>query len=104
MIKQPTLVVGIESDGLFTYAEQQELAEHIPNARLSTIYSPEGHDAFLVEFKIVNEHVVGFLKEVLPDIMNRSPIGEDLKTDEAVGEIKKNSFFGEAEVDDIVSW
>lgn len=41
MIEQPTLVLGIESDGLFTFAEQQELAEHIPNARLGRIESPE---------------------------------------------------------------
>lgn len=41
MIEQPALVLGIESDGLFTFAEQQELAEHIPNARLGRIESPE---------------------------------------------------------------
>lgn len=41
MIEQPTLVLGIESDGLFTFAEQQELAEYIPNARLGRIESPE---------------------------------------------------------------
>ncbi|KAF3939979.1 hypothetical protein ABW19_dt0200564 [Dactylella cylindrospora] len=108
LIKQPALVVGIESDGLFTYAEQQELAEYIPNAQLSTIYSPEGHDAFLVEFKTVNEAVVAFLKEVLPDIMGRDPVVEGDGATGAgegeVGEIKKTSFFGEAEVDDIVSW
>jgi len=44
MIEQPALVLGIESDGLFTFAEQQELAEHIPNARLGRIESPEGHE------------------------------------------------------------
>ncbi|EPS38428.1 hypothetical protein H072_7824 [Dactylellina haptotyla CBS 200.50] len=103
LIKQPALVVGIESDGLFTYAEQQELAEYIPNARLSTIYSPEGHDAFLVEFKTVNEAVVGFLKEVLPDIMDREPLVAGADNGE-VGEVKKTSFFGEAEGNDLVSW
>ncbi|KAK6533707.1 homoserine O- acetyltransferase [Orbilia ellipsospora] len=104
LISQPTLVVGIESDGLFTYAEQQELAEYIPNARLSTIYSPEGHDAFLVEFKTVNEAVVGFLKDVLPDIMEREPLVDAEKGDGEVGEVKKTSFFGEAEGTDLVSW
>jgi homoserine O-acetyltransferase len=44
LIEQPTLVLGIESDGLFTFAEQQELAEHIPNARLERIESSEGHE------------------------------------------------------------
>ncbi len=42
MIEQPTLVLGIESDGLFTFAEQEELAEHIPNARLGRIRQPRG--------------------------------------------------------------
>ncbi|KAK6532705.1 homoserine O- acetyltransferase [Arthrobotrys megalospora] len=107
MIKQPALIVGIESDGLFTYAEQQELAEYIPNAQLSTIYSPEGHDAFLVEFKTVNEAVLGFMNEVLPDIMEREGRGNingSNGSNGEVGEVKKTSFFGEAEVDDIVSW
>lgn len=39
LIEQPTLVLGIESDGLFTFAEQQELADHIPNAKLGRIDS-----------------------------------------------------------------
>ena len=68
-ITQPTLVIGIQSDGLFTYAEQQELAEFIPNARLKTIDSPEGHDAFLLQFEQVNAYILEFLGEVLPDIM-----------------------------------
>ncbi|KAF3917004.1 hypothetical protein ABW21_db0203174 [Orbilia brochopaga] len=103
LIKQPALVVGIESDGLFTYAEQQELARFIPNAQLSTIYSPEGHDAFLVEFKTVNAAIVDFLREVLPEIMSRTPMDGEEENAE-VGEIKKTSFFGEAEGNDIVSW
>ncbi|KAJ6257486.1 hypothetical protein Dda_7271 [Drechslerella dactyloides] len=103
LIKQPALVVGIESDGLFTYAEQQELAQFIPNAQLSTIYSPEGHDAFLVEFKTVNAAIVDFLREVLPEIMSRAPVNGE-KENAEVGEIKQTSFFGEAEGNDIVSW
>src|SRR5271167_1396578 len=64
-IEQPTLVLGIESDGLFTFAEQEELAASIPNVGLRKIDSPEGHDAFLLQFEQVNTHILEFLREVL---------------------------------------
>lgn len=103
-IEQPTLILGIQSDGLFTYAEQQELAAAIPNSTLKNIESSEGHDAFLLEFEQVNRHLVGFLKETLPDIMNKEP---DLEVEKAGVEgmaATKTSTFGEAEVDDITAW
>jgi homoserine O-acetyltransferase len=103
LIEQPTLVLGIQSDGLFTFAEQQELAAHIPNASLKTIDSPDGHDAFLLEFEQVNKHLTGFLKEVLPDIMSSSPISDTSTTDSGMV-ATKTSTFGEAEVDDITAW
>ncbi|KAF4122979.1 homoserine O-acetyltransferase/O-succinyltransferase [Geosmithia morbida] len=101
MIEQPTLVLGIESDGLFTFAEQQEIAEHVKGARLERIDSPEGHDAFLLQFEQVNRYVLAFLKDVLPDIM-----GKGAQAPEAVpvGKITKSSAFGEAEVEDITAW
>ena len=109
MIQQPTLVLGIESDGLFTFAEQQELATHIPNAKLRKIESPEGHDAFLLQFQQVNRHLLEFFREVLPDIMNRKAEGADgtegeVGADDLVGEISKTSTFGEAEVGDFTAW
>jgi len=102
LIEQPTLVIGIESDGLFTYAEQQELAECIPNARLATIYSVEGHDAFLLQFEEVNSHILGFLKEVLPDIMEKpgSELHSVVDVDEEEGIVKASV----GEVDDITAW
>ena len=103
LIEQPTLVLGIQSDGLFTYAEQQELAAHIPNAELKTIDSPDGHDAFLLEFDQVNRHLLGFLNRNLPDIMNRTP-NPDLVSRDSGMEATKTSTFGEAEVDDITAW
>ena len=103
LIEQPTLVLGIQSDGLFTYAEQQELAAHIPNAILKTIDSPDGHDAFLLEFDQVNRHLLKFLNEVLPDIMNRTPNPDIIANDSGM-EATKTSTFGEAEVDDITAW
>lgn len=102
LIEQPTLVLGIESDGLFTFAEQEELAEHIPNARLERIDSPEGHDAFLLQFEQVNNYILDFLREVLPDIMNKD--GDEAAAAGSVGVLTKSSTFGEAEVEDITAW
>ncbi|KAF2180839.1 homoserine O-acetyltransferase [Zopfia rhizophila CBS 207.26] len=104
LIEQPTLVLGIQSDGLFTFAEQQELAAHIPNATLKTIDSPDGHDAFLLEFEQVNRHLLGFLNEVLPNIMTRSPNLEGLSGGDSGMNATKTSTFGEAEVGDITAW
>lgn len=101
MIEQPMLVLGIESDGLFTFAEQEEIAQHVRGARLERIDSPEGHDAFLLQFEQVNRHILLFLQEVLPDIMGRE--GAALEEAQA-GRLTKSSTFGEAEVDDITAW
>ena len=126
MIQQPALVIGIKSDGLFTFAEQRELAAGIPNARLRTIDSPEGHDAFLLQFEQVNGHILRFLKDILPDIMlNRvddAEAGPETPSSSKTGgneieaakvektaatAVAKSSIFGEAEgtvVDDITAW
>jgi homoserine O-acetyltransferase len=102
-IEQPTLVLGIESDGLFMFDEQKELATSIPNSRLRKIDSPEGHDAFLLQFEQVNQHILDFLKEILPDIME-APGSTDIAAEDGVGAVTKNSTFGEAEVEDITAW
>lgn len=104
LIEQPTLVLGIQSDGLFTFAEQQELAAHISKAKLKTIDSPDGHDAFLLEFEQVNGHLRGFLNEVLPEIMSRTPNIDSTNPAETGLNATKTSTFGEAEVDDITAW
>jgi homoserine O-acetyltransferase/O-succinyltransferase len=94
-LSQPALVLGIESDGLFTFAEQKEIAEGLPNGRLEKITSPEGHDGFLLEFDQVNRLIMRFMREVVPEIMAlEGVVGEE-------GELKavKNSLFGEAEVE-----
>jgi homoserine O-acetyltransferase len=61
-IKQPTLVVAIDSDVLYPPVEQQELVDLIPNAQLGLIKSPHGHDAFLIDMEELNEIVVSFRK------------------------------------------
>lgn len=48
-IEQPALVVSVSSDVLYPPIEQSELAAGMPNARLTTIDSPHGHDGFLIE-------------------------------------------------------
>lgn len=107
-IEQPALVIGIESDGLFTFAEQEEIADGIPNGRLEKIDSPEGHDAFLLQFEQVNKHILSFFRAVLPDIMSRPGTGAETSTVEGVvdtvGKLAKSSTFGEAEVEDLTAW
>ena len=110
-IEQPALVLGIESDGLFTFAEQKEIAEGIRDARLVRIDSGEGHDAFLLQFAQVNAFVLAFLKECIPDLVDGAPVhvGEESEalengTTDGVDKVTKNSVFGEAEVDDITAW
>ncbi|ONH65181.1 Homoserine O-acetyltransferase [Cyberlindnera fabianii] len=97
-LHQPALVVGISSDGLFTYTEQETIAEHMPNAVLERIESPEGHDAFLLEFAAINDLIIGFLKGKCPEIMNAPGIEWE---EEPVSEVKE-SVFGEAE--DVTNW
>ena len=120
-IEQPALVLGIMSDGLFTFAEQQEIAKGIRNSRLEKIDSPEGHDAFLLQFQQVNQYVLEFLKEQLEPIFARQPLldvdaegnlrqnningsTQDVNAVGGVGQLTKSSVFGEAEVDDITAW
>lgn len=98
-IKIPTLVIGIKSDGLFTYSEQEFLAEYMPNSRLEKIESPEGHDAFLLEFKLINRLILDFLKKNAKEITSAAPV-------EWMGEIGQDeqagSVFGEAE--EVTNW
>jgi hypothetical protein len=48
-------------------------------------------------FSAVNEYVLGFLREVLPDIMNKE--GNSDGVESSVGALTKSSTFGEAEVE-----
>ena len=59
-LKIPVLVLGMNSDVLYPTNEQQELADLIPNAQYDELHSPYGHDAFLIEFDQLNEHINSF--------------------------------------------
>jgi homoserine O-acetyltransferase/O-succinyltransferase len=54
------LIIGIESDILFPLEEQVELAESIPQAQLEIIYSPYGHDGFLLEYEQITKIITDF--------------------------------------------
>lgn len=60
-IVQRTLIIGISSDILCPLVEQQFLAKHIPNASLIEIDSSYGHDGFMVESKLISQHLAGWL-------------------------------------------
>jgi len=96
-LTQPALVIGISSDGLFTYTEQETIAKYMPNAKLERINSPEGHDAFLLEFAAINQLIIDFLKENCSEIINAPGI----EWNETIDEVKE-SVFGEAE--EVTNW
>ncbi len=62
-IQQPTLVIGTDSDVLYPLAEQEELAELIPNAELAVLESPHGHDAFLIETEYLNNVIPTWIQQ-----------------------------------------
>ncbi|KAF4628900.1 hypothetical protein G7Y89_g9248 [Cudoniella acicularis] len=53
-IQQPTLVIGIPTDGLYPISEQLALFEKIPNATFASVESKDGHDGFLLEGEQMN--------------------------------------------------
>lgn len=60
------LVVGIESDVLFLPTQQRDLAASLPDATLAMLKSPDGHDAFLLEFEKLNHLIIDRLKWRFP--------------------------------------
>jgi homoserine O-acetyltransferase len=61
-IRAKSLIIGIDTDVLFTIAEQSYLAEHIPQARFEIISSEYGHDGFLTEMRTVGALLRAFLQ------------------------------------------
>lgn len=90
------LVIGVATDGLFTVAEQRELAEHIPEAELVVIPSPDGHDGFLLEFEAINGYASKWLRERLPEVYQAAPLVDEAEGEAGFG-VQKESLFGEAE-------
>ncbi|CAN3372267.1 hypothetical protein DIURU_004198 [Diutina rugosa] len=105
-LTQPHLIIGISSDGLFTFSEQELLGESIPNAVLKRLDSPEGHDAFLLEFEQIDKWCTDFLKEKLPEYYDDNSGKVELfpQWETQVKNVDNggNSVFGE--VENITNW
>jgi len=71
-ITAQTLVIGIDSDGLFPLEEQQLIAQHIPGAQFEILSSPYGHDAFLIEFDALKKIIGRFLAKSWQGCRSRS--------------------------------
>ena len=60
------LVIGVQSDLLFSVTEQQGVAQHLHEAGVPTRFAPlpciEGHDAFLVDLATFGREIGAFLK------------------------------------------
>lgn len=63
-IRQNTLLIGISSDILCPIAEQQFLADNIPNSVLVEIDSDYGHDGFMVEHEQISSRLDTWLKTI----------------------------------------
>ena len=61
MIRSKTLVIGIDSDILIPFSEQQHIAEYIPQSQLYKLHSIYGHDAFLIEQEEISKELRNFL-------------------------------------------
>lgn len=62
---EQALVIGVQSDLLFSVSEQQRVAEHLQEAGVATRFAPlpciEGHDAFLVDLETFGREIGAFL-------------------------------------------
>ena len=56
-VQQKTLLIGISSDILCPVVEQHFLVNNLPNATLIEIDSNYGHDGFMVESKLISQHL-----------------------------------------------
>lgn len=103
----PHLVIGIESDGLFTFGEQQLLGQYLPHCQLEKLDSPEGHDAFLLEFEVIDQYCKTFLQKQLPEFFDpassKVEVFENWSDYVATTDNGGNSVFGEAEKN-ITNW
>jgi len=59
-IRQPALVISVNSDILYPPEEQELLAGHLPDAELQVLESDHGHDGFLIKTRELGELVAAF--------------------------------------------
>lgn len=60
-IRQPTCVVGVNSDLLYPPDELEQMAGAIPGSELVFLDSPYGHDAFFIEFDALENALSPFI-------------------------------------------
>lgn len=70
-IRQPALVVGMESDVLYLLEESMELACLMPNARLHVMEGPHGHDTFLIDLDKLNDAVLAWRRQHIDPLISR---------------------------------
>jgi homoserine O-acetyltransferase len=62
---EQALVIGVESDLLFSIAEQRAVARSLDEAGVTTYFRPltciEGHDSFLIDIETFGKEILGFL-------------------------------------------
>ena len=63
-IKAKSVVVGIDSDGLFPTVEQKQIASMIPLAKYHEITSKFGHDGFLLEYEQLTTIILPLLQDM----------------------------------------
>jgi homoserine O-acetyltransferase/O-succinyltransferase len=63
-VTQKTLIIGINSDILCPIQEQQQLATFMPHATFAAIDSNYGHDGFIVESTIIEQHLLQWLNHL----------------------------------------
>lgn len=59
----PTLIVGIDTDIIFTPGEMRALAAMIHNSTFREIHSQMGHDGFLTEYVSLNDIIKPFMTD-----------------------------------------
>jgi homoserine O-acetyltransferase len=62
-ITAKTLVIGIQSDVLYPFTEQEYLQKNIPEAELLNIGSDFGHDGFLLEYEKIEVALKKFIED-----------------------------------------
>ncbi|WP_298302204.1 homoserine O-acetyltransferase [Hydrotalea sp.] len=62
-LSTPALIMGITSDILCPVAEQQFMAQHMPNATLIEIDSTYGHDGFIIETEQITRSLQQWMQD-----------------------------------------
>lgn len=64
----PTMVVGVDTDILYPYHQQEHISRNLGNPlAMAKLSSPVGHDAFLVEGRQMDRILRNFIKQTLPE-------------------------------------